>query len=297
MTKLIRNVFISSKYRTNKSEKSSDFNVFIPSGFIECQEKQQLSVNIINFHMPNSMYNISDNNNKIHILIRDKITSNLINTYTYNLINGNYNVYELRDHLNILLTTYVSVSYNKIRNTYTFNDKWNDDNNSVSILTSVGGKYLGLINNEEYILNTSIESIQPVNLVSYNKIVMNCLGLDFNGTIENISNDDGFEISNILFWASRQDVANMSELIYANEDGGNSFNYSLYNKSINNLRFVLTDEEYQQLEDLPNWTMILQFSIEEAPSNEIITMLSIIQKYLLDIYSMIYLIMSSLRII
>ena len=297
MTKLIRNVFISSKYRTNKSEKPYDFNVYFPQGYIECQEKQYMTVNIINFHMPNSMYNINDNNNLIYILIRDKITSNLINTYTYTLTNGNYNVYELRDHFNVLLSTYVSVNYNKIRNTYTFNDNFNDVDNNVSILTSTGEKYLGLINNEEYLLNTSIESVQPVNLVSYNKIVLNCLGLDFNGTIENISNDDGFEISNILFWASRQDVSNMAELAYQNEDGGDSFNYLLYNKNINSLKFILTDEEYQPLTDLPDWTMVLQFTIEESPNNEIISILSVIQKYLLDIYSMIYLLMKSFRII
>ena len=297
MTKLIRNVFISSKYRTNKSEKPYDFNVYFPQGYIECQEKQYMTVNIINFHMPNSMYNINDNNNLIYILIRDKITSNLINTYTYTLTNGNYNVYELRDHFNVLLSTYISVNYNKIRNTYTFNDNFNDVDNNVSILTSTGEKYLGLINNEEYLLNTSIESVQPVNLVSYNKIVLNCLGLDFNGTIENISNDDGFEISNILFWASRQDVSNMAELAYQNEDGGNSFNYLLYNKNINSLKFILTDEEYQPLTDLPDWTMVLQFTIEESPNNEIISILSVIQKYLLDIYSMIYLLMKSFRII
>ncbi len=45
-----------------------------------------------------------------------------------------------------------------------------------------------------------------------NKIVVNCFGLDYNiGSIENVSNDDGFEISNLLFWCSRHDSIYMSK--------------------------------------------------------------------------------------
>lgn len=296
-SRIIRNVFISSKYRTNQNENPNDFTIHFPENYIVCQDIQQrISVNIINFHMPNSMYNINDNNHTIYIIVRDAQGNLSGEPLKYDLTNGNYNVYELRDHLNDLLTNYVSVSYNKIRNTYTFTNLVQDG--TASIFTEVGGKYLGLNNDEEYILNPSVESIIPVNLVSFNKIVMNCEGMNFNGSsIENISSKNGFEISNILFWRSRQDTANMAEIVYDNEDGGNSFNYTLTDKYVNQIRFTITDESYNTLVDLPDWTMILQFTIEDPPSNDILSGITVIQNYLLGIYSMVYLILRKMSIL
>lgn len=217
--KLTRNVFISSKYRINSNEKPYDFWIYFPRGYLECGEQQQLSINIINFHMPNTMYNINNNNNIIQILIRNASNNTVINNVPFVIDNGNYNVYELRDKLNTLLTNYVSVSYNKIRNTYLFTREYVDGTVDISIKASFA-KYLGLEDDVEYPLHPPLESVKPINLVAYNKIVMNCTELDYNiGTIENISSKYGFEISNILFWASRQDVANMAEITYNNEDG------------------------------------------------------------------------------
>lgn len=299
MSKLIRNVFISSKYRLNSNETPYDFYIYFPRGFLECEEQQIMKVNIINFHMPNTMYNINDNNNKVHIVLRNKITGDLEAENIYTITNGNYNVYELKDHLNELMGTYVNITYNKIRNTYEFLDILASETQDVYIKTPFG-KYLGLADGVEYKLDTvnAVESVKPVNMVAYNKIVMNCLGLDYNiGTIENISSPDGFEISNILFWASRQDVANMAEITYNNEDGGDSFNYALFNKSVQYLHFVLTDEDYNVLTDLPDWTMILQFSIEEQAEKEIVVLSNILQQYLKDFYAMFYLLLGHFKIV
>ena len=130
---------------------------------------------------------------------------------------------------------------------------------------------------------------------------MNIQGMEYSGLgIENISSPDGFEISSIFFWASRQDIVNMAEIQYNNEDGGNSFNYELHNKMITNLTFQITDENYNIIHDLPDWTMILQFSIKSEASNDLSILLDILEKmkkYLLDIYSMIYLILDRIGIL
>ena len=92
----------------------------------------------------------------------------------------------------------------------------------------------------------------------------------------------------------------MAEIQYNNEDGGNSFNYELHNKMITNLTFQITDENYNIIHDLPDWTMILQFSIKSEASNDLSILLDILQaikKYLLDIYSMIYLILDRIGIL
>jgi hypothetical protein len=131
-----------------------------------------------------------------------------------------------------------------------------------------------------------------------NKIVMNCFGLDYHiGSIENVSNDDGFEISNLLFWCSRHDSKYMSELSFNNEDGGNSFDYTLYNKFADNLRFVITDENYNTIDDLPEWTMILQFARADKDNNDMLIVLDTIKNYMPQIYTMIWLLLSNMNII
>lgn len=295
--KQTRNVFISSKYRLNKTETPYDFNIYFPRGFLECNENQTFHINIINFHIANSMYNINDNNNQIQLIIKNKITEVIEQTLTYTITKGNYNVYELSDMLNKMMTGYINITYDKPRNIFIFTDVLNNSSSDLFLLVK-GGKYLGLENNIEYKIVSSLESVKPINMVSYNKLVMNCLGLDYNiGTIENISSQNGFEISNILFWASRQDIQSMAEIVYDNADGGNSFAYSLFNKSIQSINFKITDEEYNYITDLPDWTMVLQFSIEEEPSREIQGMLSVIQQYLKDMYAMLYLLLGHFKIL
>lgn len=296
MTKTIKNVFISSKYRQNISETSYDFTAYYPSGIISCRENEELKVNIINFHCPNTMYNINDNNNKILIILKNKITEELQNEYIFTLTTGNYNVYELRDHINNLCTPYITLSYNKNRNTFIFTDILNNETNNI-YLKAPFGKYLGLEDDIEYNLNVPQESVKPVNLVSFNKLIINCQELQFSGgSLENID-EVGFEISNIFFWVSRQDVANMSEIQYSNEDGGDSFNYALQNKFIDNMRFVITDENYRLITDLPDWTMILQFSIEEKSNNELLNVLLTIQDYFKGIYAMFYMLLNKMGIV
>ena len=67
---VIWNVFISSKYRLNPNEKPNIFGVFIPPDFISCNDKKTIKVNIINFHTPNTMYNVNDNNNNIELFCK-----------------------------------------------------------------------------------------------------------------------------------------------------------------------------------------------------------------------------------
>lgn len=296
MTKTIKNVFISSKYRQNTNETSYDFTAYFPSGNIRCNDNEELRVNILNFHCPNTMYNINDNNNQLVVILKNKLTNDIEDEYIFTLTNGNYNVYELRDHINTLCTQYIELEYNKIRNTYTFNDNLISSSQDVYILAPFG-KYLGLEDNTEYKLDTPKESVKPVNLVAFNKIIMNCDELQYSGgSLENID-EVGFEISSIFFWASRQDVANMAEIVYDNADGGNSFSYSLQNKFVDNLRFVITNEDYQPITDLPDWTMVLQFTVEEQSNNDVVLVLSSIQEYLKGLYAMMFMFLQYLKIV
>ena len=239
-------------------------------------------------------------------------------TTSFKIPNGNYNVYELKYFLSNVKITFVAeglynilngvfsklsecvdVEYNKNTNKYTFNNS--QYLNFKIYIKAQNGGFLGLEDNIYHLIFPTLESTKPINMVAYNKIVMNIQGMEYSGLgIENISSPDGFELSSIFFWASRQDINNMAEIQYNNEDGGNSFNYELHNKMITNLTFQITDENYNIIHDLPDLTMILQFSIKSVASNDLSILLDILEKmkkYLLDIYSMIYLILDKIGIL
>src|SRR5210317_305924 len=290
--KIIKNVFINSKNRENSNDKSYDFTLYFPPGSIMCSNNEILKINIINFHCPNSMYNINASNNKIHILIKNNDI--LEDEFILTIEIGNYNVYELMDTINNLCSDYMNIQYVKIRNTFKFfkNESLMSD---VYIKVSEG-KFFGIEDDTEYLLN--FESIYPINLVAYNKLVINCPELQyFGGSLENLD-EKGFEISNIFFWCSRQDIANMAEIQYNNEDGGNSFNYTLQNKTIDSLRFVVTNENYRPITDLPDWTMIIQLYSENIDEDDrVFTVLSNILEYFKGIYAMFYIVLNKLKII
>ena len=85
---MIRNLFISSKYRLNTNERPSNLSIWFPPDFIDCGEGQVIKVNVVNFHLPNNMYNINDNNNTFKIYVNGEIEKTMIHIdYFPNSIN------------------------------------------------------------------------------------------------------------------------------------------------------------------------------------------------------------------
>lgn len=271
------NVFISSKIRDVNSS-PSDFRCYFPNGAISCGETQGIKINVISFDILNSMYNINQYNYRFNIIISGTSKEE-------GFVSGSYNVNDIVNFMNSNYSAYFTVQYSKVLNKFIF--KQSQSGISIKIINC--GSVLGLSNGTTYAIGASLYSTTIVNMVNYNKIIVRANNLDFEiNSLENITNtpdnNSDFEISNILLWMNRSEVPPFQTISYNNFDGGNSFSYNLYNKSINTLDITLTNELGQVIDDALDWTMAIQFTIYERNDNQMIKSLNITNAYLREIY-------------
>lgn len=276
------NVFISSRMRDANST-PSNFTCLFPSGKITCKDNQGINVNVVSFDILNSMYNINDNNNVFNIVSHDMNGDDQI-IQTVRIVPGSYSVTELKSFIADQQDLF-SMGYSKIRNKYTFT-KINRDR-MVYLQVVSAGSFLGYSNGSFVeITEDEKECDNVLNMVYYNKIVLRVNDLDFEvASFENILDTGStFDISNILLWMSKNDTAPFQMISYSNQDAGNSFCYNIYNKSVNSLNFILTNEYNEIIEDAPDWTMALQFTIYDKKDDIMVRELGIISGYLREIY-------------
>ena len=274
------NVFISSKNRDSNST-PYNYTCKLPDDLIRCNQSQGIKINIISFDMVNSMYNINSHNNHFQLITTDlNGGSQLI--YNYYIPDGNYSVVDLKNWINSN-NNFMIITYNTITNKYTFVKS----NNSIKLYLNIinSGAFLGFDNGSTIEIISNI-SMNKLNIVYSNKIIIRALNLNFEiESLENINNtDDKFELSNILLWVSKNDIAPFQVISYNNYDGGNSYSYNLYNKSIDTIHFLITNEFNEVITDLPDWTMSCQFSIYERKDDEMTRLIAISNNYLREIY-------------
>lgn len=275
------NVFISSKNRDINS-KPYDFTCYFPDNLISCLPTQGIKMNIISFDMINSMYNINTNNNSFQLIETDLNGDNAI-LYDIIIPEGNYNVKDIANYINSN-NTLMNITYNSITNKYIYNKLNNLTKTYIHINNS--GSFLGFDNGDYIEIETNTISNNKLNIVYSNKVIIRASNLSFEASsLENINNRlNTFEISNIILWLSKNDIAPFQVISYNNEDGGNSYCYNLYNRTINNIHFLITNEYDEVIEDCPEWTMSIQFSIYERKDEEIVKILTIMNSYLREIY-------------
>lgn len=283
--KNIINVFISSKNRDNNS-KPYLYNCYLPDNMIVCEPSQGIRMNIISFDMVNSMYNMNSQNNFFQLIETDLNGDNpSINYIT--IPEGNYNVLEIMNFINAN-NSIMNISYDKISNKYIYNKT--DELKRVFLDVKNTGEFLGFNKNSYIEIINGLVSTNKLNIVYSNKVLIRTTNLSFElANLENINitnNYNTFEISNIILWLSKNDIAPFQVISYNNYDGGNSYSYNLYNRSVNNIQFLLTNEYDEVITDCPDWTMTLQFSIYERKNEETLKVLNIISSYLRGIYVM-----------
>jgi hypothetical protein len=286
------NVFISSKNRDMNSS-TSDFTCSFDNRIISCNENQGININVISFDMLNNMYNINNNNNRFNIIINEGNTQTIQNI---NIINGSYSVVDLMDFI-ASQQSYFRMDYVSVRNRFIFTKT---SPNEIFIQVINCGSFLGFNNGDLIpIPNIGIESYNLINMVYYNKILLRVNNIDFEiASIENINHTQdkpsAFDVSNILLWLSKNDIAPNQVISYNNTDGGNSYCYNLYNKNISSINFMLTNEYNELIEDAPDWTLCLQFTIYEKRTDEMVRELGMITGYLREIYVMLNIFLSYL---
>lgn len=287
-------VFINSKNRAS-NEAVSNFNVAIPDALLRLYNKNEYwTLNVNYFSCFNSWYNCQTNFNDQFQLIYYDNEDNINETINLRLTEGNPDVYDIKNQLNKILKTHVNVNYDKPKNIYIFK--------RTSIITNEKHKlYLNIINAEDFLgfsknkrntlielpLLTDVYSDQPINVIGDEAITISVNGdasLE-TSTIDNFSNKE-YVPSDIIF-CQPIDVPPYSLLQYANEDGGDSFQYRL--KPIKDIKYFNLKIKNQDNEIIPTMTdyiLTLQF-VKHKTHNKTETLLESILDYLRQMFMMI----------
>ena len=287
------NVHVNSKNRPT-DEPISKFNVSIPDGLLRLYDKNEYWTLDVNFFSCfNSWYNcMKDFNDTFQLIYHDE-NGNETEKLTFQLIEGNPNVNDIKTNLNNLLNNHVVVNYDKTRNEYTFQ--------RVSIITTeMTNLYLNIINAEDFLgfpktrrntlillpLLTDVYSEQPINVIGDEAITISINGdADLEGsTVDNFGGND-YVPSSIIFCQSI-DVPPYSLLQYNNEDSGDSFHYRLKQvRDIKNFTLTVKNQDGELIPNMTNYIITLQF-IKHKSIDKNTTLLETLVDYLKQIFMM-----------
>ena len=114
-------------------------------------------------------------------------------------------------------------------------------------------------------METLINNTTSTNSINVNSIRAINITIDKNIPLDN-SNIDNINImsnhSDIIFQKS-VDVPPYALIIYNNDDGGDSFQYTISNlNSIHSFRLSVYDQNMNIIEDMPDYLMHIQFNIK-----------------------------------
>ena len=252
----VYNIFINSKNR-QATDKAYDFTILFDSDEIVVNGNEGVNVNVVSFSLLNSMYNVNEYTENNKFKVRSHVGHHHTDT-TYTIPYGNYNVYSLRDQLNLLLEGIISVSYNIATNTYTFKNLTDDD---YSIMPMNAYKLLGLPDTTAITPEGVVSGY--VNMVNYQQIILRCPSLVFESyALDNIRDKNNFMgVSDFLYWVNKQDVEPFKMINYKNEDCSTVYSYNVLNKTFNALNFKLVNEFNEPILDAPDLLLQLQISI------------------------------------
>ena len=280
------NLFINSKNR-NSTEKSYDYTLMLKNQ-IMVKQNEYINVNVMSFHMINSMYNISSKlgNNTFDIM---EVKNPAIQTNTYIIPDGNYSVLSLKDVLNTLLGGKIEVSYNYASNTYLFTPLINENELGGIIYWIKNIKcsqFIGIYADRAFLtgsLGLLSRTSGYLNMVNYQQILIKTdlqhesLNQD---TITDKNND--LNISQILFWINKQDCEPFQSISYVNQ-GSSCFSYNILNDNISSIRFSLFNERNEPITDANEWLLHLQFVVRKKEEQTMYEIAKNIIKLLTDI--------------
>jgi len=284
------NVYINSKNR-NENETPSRFIVNIPQNLLRLEKNEYYSLNVSGFYCFNTWFNCIDEfNNQFDLLIFNN-SGNITLSNSYKLNTGNPNVNDVKTNLNNMLGSYLTVSYDKLKNKLIYKRVLPVSNQNFKMYLKIKNAedFLGFKKTDrdkliELPLLTDIYSSYVVNVLGDEAITIKIAGdvLLRGDTIDNFGSIK-YQPSAIIFMKPI-DVPSNALLKYENGDGGNSFNYILNNiEQITWFELSVYNQDDEIIPDFSEYILNLQFIKHQRKSNNEILLETIID-YIKQIY-------------
>ena len=287
------NFIINSKNRDREINPSASvLDVVIPSGLLFLQQDEVFYLNVNGFYCFKNFYNCQLGYNSCFELIYTDI-NNVKTTTTYNLMEGNFDVYQLRDYLNGILSNDLLVQYDEIKNKFSYTRiSPIDDNHQLLQLNIINADaFLGFSIDVRNIpitilYNTTIYSSQPINVNGDSSLIIEMTGdVVVNSSLDNLNNTQLLH-SKVIFMKTI-DVPPTGLLKYDNIDGGDSFCFKLSNQEqITWFKINVYNQDYQLITNLTDYILHLQF-IKQKKGNMTEMLLGKILEYLRDFFMLI----------
>ena len=231
---------------------NSDFTVYIPPNIISNNNnnsKKYLRVSLYSLTINYEWYNIMTGHNNSFEYYDGSSTT------TITIPDGSYSVYQLRDELTTLLSTY-TVTYNLITNKFTFTST----DGTATITPTNCGSLLGL--DDGTIYTGTFSSAYPVNMQYESTIYLNCDLASSAMNLDNI-NSERTSTSTILDKIPIS-TAPFDNIIYFGTNPS-TIDIALNDAFLSSLRFWITTNRGRRLSDLKQpWELCLTFQIYES---------------------------------
>jgi hypothetical protein len=238
---------------------------------------------------------MTDFNDKFQLIYHDS-SGVQTEVLTFQLKEGNPDVYDVKTNLNTLLSGHVTVGYDKPRNVFIFTRS-----SANPITTNRTKLYLKIINAEDFLgfpiskryllielpLAVGVYSEQPINVVGDEAITITINGdADLEGnTVDNFGSKD-FVPSDIIF-CQAIDVPPYALIQYNNEDAGDSFQYRLKQiREIKNFNLIVKNQDNEVIPKMTDYLLTLQF-VKHKSIDKTASLLEKILDYLKQIFMMI----------
>ena len=280
------NLYINSKFK-KKDETNGRMKIIIPAGLLNLQGSDYYTLSINGFYMFNSFNQLSDANKYFALFYKD-INGNIGQTVYFALrCIGNPNVYQIRDDLIDLLANIVKVEYYKLTNTFVFTRLTGQTNTNYKFyIRCLGcGNFLGFENEVSVeILASGVGGTEsyPINVIAHRTLFFNIDG-DIQLPQNNLDNSDTICRPNSVLFYKNIDQQRNKLLTYDNIDGNNSFEYRITaTETINQFVINVTNQDFDYIDDLPDWQLCLQFTKTKEDQTE--SLLTQIKEYLRYIF-------------
>ena len=234
------NVVVFSKNKKS-DESTSSLNVKLTTP-LQCGDKEYFSIELDNFNMIKSFYDIQTGFNSVfYIILKNEAETN---EYIRSIPAGNYNVYSLLTKMQELCFELVKVEYDNVVNKLKFLRVENEATAGYELYIKCinCGSILGMPNDEEKLIpiDDIYESDTFVNIIGYSTLLIKLSGITITNSFSNVNNTK-YDVNKIIQTIDIGNVRPMDSILYFS-NGGNNNKYNVYEKILSDFTVEIVNE-------------------------------------------------------